>query len=346
MPSITAHRRKVGHEKLIEIDDRETGLRGYIAIHSTKSGPALGGTRIWRYKSLAECKEDALRLSRSMSYKCAVVGLPFGGGKAALIAPRNLKRFKTHKYWQAYTRFVNELDGEFFTGEDVGLTHDDARVMRLYSRFIIGAGNGHSPSPFAAEGVFYAIRGALKFSRGTPNLRGRHVVIKGVGNLGSKLAELLLNAGARVTISDIDHRKVAKLQRKYPKVGIIVPDKAHEIDADVFAPCALGNEIRPATVPAIKASIVCGGANNQVADNASVIALAKRGIIYVPDFVANAGGLIVVADELDKRGFSLNRVHERIRNIERKVFIILSRARRQHSYPTAVAQEMALSKLN
>jgi leucine dehydrogenase len=280
-----------------------------------------------------------------MSYKCAVVGLPFGGGKATLIEPRNRPRFKTKKYWAAYARFVNELEGEFFTGEDVGITHKDAKTMRSYSKYIIGAGDGHSPSPFAAEGVYYAIRGALRFVFGSSKLFGKHVVVKGVGNLGSHLVKLLLKDGALVTISDINPSKVSALKRKFPKVNIVDNDKAHTIVADVFAPCALGNDIRSATENTIMARIVCGGANNQVADAHSAIVLSRRGITYVPDFVSNAGGLIVVADELNARGFSLRRVSERIKNIERKVFIILTKAKRMHTHPSAVARLIATEKL-
>jgi len=286
------------HEGVHAFADAKTGLRGFIAIHSTARGPAGGGCRMWPYAGEQAAIDDALRLSRAMSFKNAVADLDLGGGKSVIIG--NSRTDKTPEMFEAFGRAVDTLGGAYWAAEDVGISPADLAAARRTTRFVAGL-EGHpaasgDPSPVTAEGVKRGIelcvRRVLK-----RDLDGVRVSIQGVGHVGAYLAEKLSASGARLTLTDVN---VEALEAVADRVGarVVSPDAIYDVEADVFAPCALGGAISIATLPRLKASIIAGGANNQLADAAVVADLERRGIVYAPDFVINGGGIINVAAEI------------------------------------------------
>ena len=286
------------HEGLHAFSDEASGLKGFIAIHSTARGPAGGGCRMWPYATEQAAIDDALRLARAMSFKNAVADLDLGGGKSVIIG--DSRRDKTPEMFEAFGRAVDTLGGAYWAAEDVGIAPADLAAARRTTRFVAGL-EGHpaasgDPSPVTAEGVK---RGIALCVRRVLNrdLDGVRVAIQGVGHVGAYLAEKLSAAGARLTLTDVNEEA---LNAVADRVGarVVAPDAIYDADADVFAPCALGGAIDGDTLPRIKASIIAGGANNQLADAATVDALAARGVTYAPDFVINGGGIINVAAEI------------------------------------------------
>ena len=287
-----------GHEGLHAFSDETSGLRGFIAIHSTARGPAGGGCRMWPYATEQAAIDDALRLARAMSFKNAVADLDLGGGKSVIIG--DSRTDKTPEMFEAFGRAVDTLGGAYWAAEDVGIAPADLAATRRTTRFVAGL-EGHpaasgDPSPVTAEGIKRGI--ALCVHRVlNRDLDGVRVSIQGVGHVGAYLAEKLSAAGARLTLTDVNEDA---LNAVADRVGakVVAPDAIYDAEADVFAPCALGGAISAETLPRIKAGIIAGGANNQLADAATVDALAARGIVYAPDFVINGGGIINVAAEI------------------------------------------------
>ena len=287
-----------GHEGVHAFFDEKTGLKSIIAIHSTARGPAAGGCRMWDYSSADAAVTDALRLSRGMSYKNAMADLDFGGGKAVIIGDSRSQ--KTPELFEAFGRAVDSLAGKYWTAEDVGVSVADLTATRRATRFVAGL-EGHAaasgdPSPVTAEGVFRGVRLCVERALNR-DLNGVHVAIQGVGHVGGYLAEKLHAAGARLTIADVNQ---AALDAIAAKTGAeIVPVEAiFDVDADVFAPCALGGAISAATLPRLKVKVIAGAANNQLANAAIGQAVFERGILYAPDYVINGGGIINVAAEI------------------------------------------------
>ncbi|SDE38603.1 valine dehydrogenase (NAD+) [Blastococcus fimeti] len=305
-----------GHEQVVFCSDPGSGLRAVIAIHSTALGPALGGTRFYPYATEDDAVADALRLSRAMSYKNSLAGLDLGGGKAVIIGdPRT---DKTEALLRAYGRFVEALGGRYLTACDVGTYNADLDVVARETRFAHGrslayGGCGDS-SVLTAYGVFQGMRAAAEHCWGTPSLAGRTVAVAGVGKVGSELVDLLAADGAELVVTDVDPAAVERVRARHSTVRVAA-DTAELTGTphDVYAPCALGGALDSATVATLPARIVCGGANNQLAAPRIADDLLARGILYAPDYLVNAGGVIQVEDE--RHGFSFERARARAAGI-------------------------------
>jgi leucine dehydrogenase len=287
------------HESLHFINDKPTGLHAIIAVHSTALGPAAGGCRYWSYHSDAEALTDALRLSRGMTYKNAVAELPFGGGKAVILA--NDKAPKSPELMAAFGRAVDSLGGRYVTAEDVGMTVEDMRHVQQQTKFVSGlhqSGDsaGGDPSPWTALGVFLGIETAVNVRLGKDSLAGLTVAVQGVGHVGAHLCRLLHDAGAKLIVADVNRDNLNAVSTAMP-VDVVAPGEILYADADVLAPCALGNIFTAATIPKIKAKVIAGAANNQLSTLADGARLAAREILFAPDYVINAGGIVSVSHE-------------------------------------------------
>lgn len=285
------------HEQLVLWSEPEFGYRGIIAIHDTTLGPALGGTRFWQYDSDLDAVIDALRLSRGMTYKAAITGLNLGGGKSVIIGdPRTRDR---EMIFRAHGRAVESLGGRYITAEDVGTSPDDMEFMQAETEHVVGVhGGSGDPSPVTAWGTFVGLKAALKHRRGSDSVADVHVAVQGLGHVGSWLVRYLVDEGARVTVTDIDAERVQALVDELGVEAVSV-DAIYGVDADVFAPCALGAVINDDTLDVLKAGIIAGAANNQLARAEHGRIVHERGILYAPDYVINAGGLINVYGELN-----------------------------------------------
>ena len=287
---------EMGHEQVVVCHDKASGYRGIIAIHDTTLGPALGGTRFWRYESDEDAIVDALRLSRGMTYKNAVAGLNLGGGKSVIIGDNRTPN--REMIFRAHGRFVDSLGGRYVTAEDVGTSTSDMDFVHMETDYVTGlAGMSGDPSPVTAHGVFRAIQASACHRWGTDSLDGRTVAIQGCGNVGRHLAEELHAAGARLVVTDIDPERVKRVVAG-TGARAVTTEEIYGQPADIFAPCALGGGINDATIPQLKVEIVAGAANNQLHEERHGDALAERGVLYAPDYVANAGGVINVYSEL------------------------------------------------
>ena len=287
---------EMGHEQLVICSDPTAGYRGIIAIHSTTLGPALGGTRFWSYASDEEAIVDALRLARGMTYKNAVAGLNLGGGKSVIIGDNKTR--SREMIFRAHGRFVESLGGRYVTAEDVGTSPSDMDYVFMETHYVAGlAGRSGDPSPVTAHGVFRAIQASAKHKFGSDDLAGRTVTLQGCGHVGYFLAKELHAAGAKLIVTDIDAEKVKAVVDE-TKATAVAPDEIYSQKADIFAPCALGAIINDKTIPQLRVQIVAGGANNQLLEERHGDILEDKGILYAPDYVANAGGVINVYSEL------------------------------------------------
>ena len=295
--SVFSHPEFDAHEQVSFRDDSVSGLRAIIAVHNTRLGRALGGCRMWPYASDAEALTDVLRLSRGMTYKAALAGLPQGGGKSVIIGdPRH---DKTPALIKAMGRFVDGFGGSYVVAEDSGTSVADMRLMAGETRHVggladeksVAAGRTGDPSPATAMGVFIGIQAAVRAALGRDELKGLKVAVQGVGNVGFRLAKHLHEAGARLWVTDLHAQAVERCVREFGAQAVTM-DSVHELDVDVYAPCALGAVLSDRTIPQIKAKVVAGAANNQLAQPKHDHALLERGILYAPDYVINAGGII------------------------------------------------------
>ena len=328
------------HERVVEAIDEAAGYHGIVAIHSTKLGPAVGGTRVWPYKSFDEALTDALRLSRGMTYKAALAGLPFGGGKSVIIAES--RKMDRESVFRAHGRFINHFNGQYITGEDVGTTPADMELVRQETPYAAGlAHKSGDPSPFTAHGVFRAMQAAAFHRWKSANLTGRAVAIQGCGSVGYQLARELHKAGVRLIVADIDSAKAARVANE---VGAkqVEPDKIFDADAEILAPCALGGILDDKTIPRLRVGLICGAANNQLGEDRHAEALQARGILYVPDYVANAGGIINGAREMGRAPVDSNAAIEAIYDT---VLQILAMAASQHIAPARAADRLAEARL-
>ncbi len=287
------------HESLHFFHDEATGLQAIVALHSTALGPGAGGCRRWIYANEADALTDALRLSRGMTYKNAVAGLNFGGGKAVILG--NEKAPKSPELFAAFGRAVDSLGGRYITAEDVGCSVDDMRYVREQTEFVsglpqTGSSAGGDPSPWTAIGCLQGIEAAVESRLGTDSLKGVRVAVQGVGHVGLHLCRLLHEAGAELYVSDVNRENLKAASAELP-VTIVAPTELIYSDVDVLAPCALGNILTSTTIPKIRAKVIAGAANNQLATAADGARLAERDILYAPDYVINAGGIISVARE-------------------------------------------------
>lgn len=287
---------EMGHEEIAMGSDPKSGYRGIIAIHSTRLGPALGGTRFWSYASDDEAIIDALRLSRGMTYKNAVAGLNLGGGKSVIIGDN--RTTNREAIFRAHGRIVESLGGRYITAEDVGTSTSDMDFVHLETNHVAGlAGKSGDPSPVTAHGVFRAVQASAKERWGSDDLTGKVVAIQGCGSVGRYLAGELHEAGAKLIVTDIDPKR-AKRVADETGATIVATDEIYGVAADIFAPCALGGIINDETIPQLKVEVVSGGANNQLLEPRHGDILEERGLLYAPDYVANAGGVINVYGEI------------------------------------------------
>ena len=331
-----------GHEQVVFCSDPGSGLRAVIALHSTALGPGLGGTRFHPYASMDAALADVLRLSRAMSSKNALAGLDHGGGKAVILGDPH--RDKTPALLRAYGRFVESLGGRYVTACDVGTYVADMDVVAEETRWATGRSPEHGgagdSSVLTALGVFQGMRAAAQHVWGEPTLAGRRVGIAGVGKVGSRLTEHLLDDGAEVVVTDVDGAAVARVLERHPEVGAVGDaDELARTPLDVFSPNALGGALDDETVAALRAEVVCGGANNQLATPDSADRLAARGITYAPDFLVNAGGVIQVSDEL--HGFDMERARGRTTAIFDSTLEVLRTAEAEGVTPAVAADRLA-----
>jgi len=338
-PAAGVFAQATGHEQVVFCHDEPTGLRAIIAVYSTALGPALGGTRFYPYATEQDALADVLNLSKGMAYKAALAGLDLGGGKAVIIGdPSTLK---TEALLRAYGRFVQSLNGRYYTACDVGTYSPDMDQIARECSFVTGRSVAHGgagdSSVLTAYGVFEGMRAAAEVVWGAPTLHGRTVGVAGVGKVGHHLVGHLIEDGASVVITDVNEQAVARVRADHPDVQV-VPDADALVNSqlDVYAPCALGGALDDAVVAALSAKIVCGAANNQLAHAGIEKQLQDRGILYAPDYLVNAGGLIQVADELE--GFSFDRAKQRAAKIfdtAHRVFALAA----EDGVPPAVAAD-------
>lgn len=327
------------HEAVLTFDDARIGLKAFVAIHSTALGPATGGTRFAVYTSDGEALRDALRLSKAMTYKCALADVPFGGGKGVIVSKPGINRTEVLR---EYAERVNLLGGRFTTGEDVGIESKDLKIMQSSSKYINGReGLAGDLAPWAALGVYNSMKAALAFCNNNYDLSGRTVAIKGLGKLGMELAKLLSKAGALIVAADIDPERVELAKRDIPGIRIVSEKDIFMQPADIFSPCALSRDLSLDVIESLQAKIVCGGANNQLASPESGIVLESKGITYVPDYVANAGGLINVVSEIMPGGYNRDWVEQKIASIPETVRTILGKAKETRQATSQVADQMA-----
>jgi leucine dehydrogenase len=343
-PAVTELMTAMGHEQVVFVTDPPSGLRAIIAVHSTALGPSLGGIRFWSYPSEREALVDALRLSEAMSLKAAAAGLHQGGGKAVVLwdapdAPRS------DALLRAMGQAIDELGGRYIAAEDVGATPHDMQVIATETPWVTGIegpGGSGDPSPMTAYGVIEAMGTVMEELDGDRTLAGRRVVVDGVGHVGSHLARLLAEAGAGVAVADVNSERVDTLVREIGADALPVEGALAE-PCDVLAPCALGAVLNETTIPQLQCRAVCGAANNQLADAAADDALAARGILYAPDFVVNAGGIINLADEFV--GYDRERARARTAQIADTVRRVFALAREESVPPGRAAEQLARRRI-
>jgi valine dehydrogenase (NAD+) len=331
-----------GHEQVVFCQDKPSGLRAIIAVYSTALGPSLGGTRFYPYRCEDDAVHDVLELSRGMAYKNALAGLDLGGGKAVIWGDPATD--KSEALLRAYGRFVESLGGRYVTACDVGTYVADMDVVAKETRWVVGRSETHGgagdSSVLTAYGVFQGMRAAAEHLWGTPSLRGRRVGVAGVGKVGKQLIEHLTTDGAAVVVTDVDQAAIDRIRGAYPQLDVVGDTPALVgSDIDVYAPCALGGALTDETVAALRARIVCGAANNQLAHPGVEKLLADRGILYAPDYVVNAGGVIQVADEIE--GFHFERAKARAGRIHDTTKEILALSDTEGVPPAVAADRLA-----
>ena len=331
---------KYRHEKVLFVNNEKAGLKAIIAVHNTNLGPAIGGCRLWPYESYDAALFDVLRLSRGMSHKNAVAGLPHGGGKGVIIADPSMK---TEAMFEAFAEAVNGLGGDYITAEDVNTTCDDALVMLRKTNHICGLPqNSGDPSPFTARGVWQGIKATAKVALGRDSLEGVTIAVQGLGKVGYDLCRLLHNDGAKLIVGNL-HNKAA-LEKAADEFGatVVATNEILTAECDILSPNAMGAILNPATIPNLRCKAVAGGANNQILDDASGIALKARGIYYAPDFVINGGGVINAAAEVDGP-YNVEAVLAKVDNIYNSIEHILSESKKTGEPEGVIATRYAES---
>lgn len=333
------------HEEVVFCYNKETKLKAIIAIHNTALGPALGGTRMWPYKSEQEALIDVLRLSKGMTYKASAAGLNLGGGKAVIIG--DPKTEKSEALFRAFGTYVNSLNGKYITAEDVGTSVQDMEYVFMETPWVTGIPKGYGgsgdPSPYTAHGVLMGIKAAIKERLGTDSLSGIRVAVQGLGNVGSYLVKYLAKEKALLKYSDIDKDKVKKVNEEYGG-EIIPPDEIITTECDVLAPCALGAVINDNTVGSLKCRVIAGGANNQLAEARHGKILKELNILYTPDYVINAGGLMNVFVELE--GYSPDRAFKKTTQVYANCMKVFEIAKKENIPTNLAADQMAEERIN
>lgn len=325
------------HEQVVFFRDAASGLSAIIAIHSTHLGPAAGGTRFWHYADAAAGMRDALRLSRGMSYKNAMAGLPAGGGKAVILADAN--RTKTPELLAAFARAVEGLGGKYITAQDVGMSEADMVSLSQHTAHVAGLpGQGGDPGPYTARGVYRGVKAAAKRALGTDDMKGVRVAIQGVGSVGGGLARYLAADGAELVLADMDHDRAVALADELGGTAV-AKEEILGIEADIVSPCALGAILTEQSIAALKTKVIAGGANNQLATGNEGKLLQDRGILYAPDYVINAGGIINVLRHIDGAGD--DEINARIDRIPERLEAVWQESENTGATPDLVADRMA-----
>lgn len=333
-----------GHEEVVFFNHQETGLKAIVAIHNTLLGPALGGLRMWNYPTEQDALNDVLRLSRGMTYKAAVSGLNLGGGKAVLIG--DPKKDKSEALFRALGRFIGSLGGRYITAEDVGTTVEDMEYIFQETDRVVGVhpvhGGSGDPSPFTAFGTVQGIKACLNKRYGSPNIAGKSFAVQGAGNVGGNVIKMLAKEGAKTFVCDINPERVTNAVETYGSEAVPL-EEIYDVDADVFVPCALGAVINGDTIPRLKCDIVAGSANNQLESEKMGTVLEERGILYAPDYVINAGGLINVAIEL--QGYNRERSYNAVGAIYNIIEDLFRIAERDGIPPWQAGDRMAEERI-
>ncbi len=328
------------HEEVVFSNHKESGLKAIIAIHNTHLGPAIGGCRMWNYASSQEALTDVLRLSRGMTYKNAMAGIPYGGGKSVIIG--NAKTDKNPNLLQAFGRFVNKLGGRYISAEDVGTSPKDIAEIAKTTRFVAGVeGKSGDPSPFTAYGTFLGIKAAIQHKFGTDDLKDVRVAVQGLGHVGYFLCRRLHQAGAKLVVSDINSENLKFAELELDAV-VVKPEEIYSQDVDIYAPCALGGTVNDLTLDILKAQIIAGCANNQLAEKRHDLATKELGILYTPDYVINAGGVINVSFEAH---YDQDKAIRKIEGISDTLTDIFQRADKLNQPTGSIADEMAKEKI-
>lgn len=325
------------YEQVVVCQDKQSGLKAIIAIHDTTLGPALGGTRMWTYNSEEEAFEDALRLARGMTYKNAAAGLNLGGGKTVIIG--DPKKDKNEEMFRAFGRYIQGLNGRYITAEDVGTTVEDMDIIYQETPFVTGVspafGSSGNPSPVTAYGVYRGMKAAAKEAFGTDSLEGKVIAVQGVGHVAYNLCRHLHEEGAQLIVTDINKEAVDRVVGEFGAKAVD-PSEIYGVECDIFAPCALGAIINDQTIGEIKAKVIAGAANNQLRETRHGDAIHEMGIIYAPDYVINAGGVINVADELN--GYNHDRAMKKVETIYDNIAKVIEISKRDH-IPTYLAAD-------
>jgi leucine dehydrogenase len=333
------------HEQVVHCYDHETGLKAIIGIHNTVLGPALGGTRMWHYANEAEALHDVLRLSRGMTYKAAISGLNLGGGKAVIIG--DAKKLKNEALLRKFGRFVNNLNGKYITAEDVNMTTKDMEYIRMETKHVAGLpesmGGSGDPSPVTAFGTYMGMKAAAKKAFGSDSLAGKRIAVQGVGHVGTYLLEYLQKEGAQLVLTDYYEERAYEAASRFGAVAVSL-DEIYDQDVDIYSPCALGATINDDTIGRLKCRVIAGCANNQLAvENEHGPELVRRGIVYAPDFLINAGGLINVYSEVV--GTSRQGALAQTEKIYDYTLQVLDRAEQENSHPQAAAIRQAQERI-
>ena len=334
-----------GHEEVVFCHNKDAGLKAIVAIHNTVLGPALGGLRMWPYKNEQEAVNDVLRLSRGMTYKNAVAGLNIGGGKAVIIG--DPAKNKSEALFRAFGRFVNSLNGRYITAEDVGIDVNDMEHVFRETEFVTGVhqvhGGSGDPSPFTAYGTLQGLMAALQVKYGNEDVGKYTYAVQGAGHVGMEFIKLIREQGAKVYVTDINKELV---QRAVDEFGCtaVGTDEIYDTDADVYSPCALGGTVNETTLPRLKCKIICGAANNQLANDAIGTEVEKRGMLYAPDYAVNAGGVMNVSLEID--GYNRERAMRMMRTIYHNVGRIFQISKRDNIPTFMAADRMAEERIS
>jgi leucine dehydrogenase len=331
------------HEQIVFCNDNDTGLKAIIAIHNTILGPSLGGTRMWNYSNEMEALYDVLRLSRGMTYKSSVAGLNLGGGKAVIIG--DARKIKSEALLRRFGKFVNSLGGKYITAEDVAMSSRDMEIIHMETQYVSGLpenmGGSGDPSPVTAYGVYVSMKASAKETWGTDSLNGKKVLVQGIGNVGMHLVEHLSKEGAKVYINDINEERLKMVADKF-KAEVVSADKMFDLDIDIYAPCALGATVNDETLGRLKCAVICGAANNQLANEKVHGELVKsKGILYAPDYVVNAGGIINVFYELE--GYNRERAMKHAEGIYNTTWNVIQTAKSEN-IPTYMAANRVAEK--
>jgi leucine dehydrogenase len=335
------------HEQLVFCHDEATGLKAMIGIHNTVLGPAMGGTRMWNYASEAEAVRDVLRLSRGMTFKSAIAGLNIGGGKAVIIG--DAKKIKNEALLRRFGKFVNSLNGKYWTAEDVNMSTRDMEYIHMETKYVTGIpesmGGSGDPSPVTAYGVYMGMKAAAKKAYGNDSLSGKKILVQGAGHVGTYLIGHLMKEGAQVMVSDIFEEKLAGVTKEH-KVTVIDPKEVYKQDMNIYAPCALGATLNNETIPQLKCDIVAGGANNQLdVEDVHGQMLKERGILYAPDFLINSGGITNVFYEM-QGNYNRDKVYRQTELIYEVLLKVIAQAEENNITTHQSAVKVAQDRIN